>query len=151
LSAEEARNDRKCPTSEGGDAVTNNRVLVAAFGVLLVGWFMLRQTLGFYIGLPAFFIWNDLVTYLLVLIFTPAVMFEARWTAPGAVIVGVISIIMRVYGLIAASMLYGSWGVSHAYGPAVAVVLSLLFTILLIPGIPTEVADYKILRDSKQL
>ena len=36
----------------------NSRVLAAAFGVLLVGWFMLRHTLGFYIGVPAFFFFH---------------------------------------------------------------------------------------------
>ncbi len=102
----------------------DNRVLAAAFGVLFVGWFMLRHTLGFYIGLPAFFIWEDFVTFLLVLIFTPAVMLKARWTTPGAMVVGVIRIIAGLFGLYTALIS----AISKAYGPAVAVVLALFFT-----------------------
>jgi len=102
----------------------NSRVLAAAFGVLLVGWFMLRHTLGFYIGVPAFLVWEDFVTYLLVLIFAPAVMSKARWTAPSAVVVGAINIIARLYGLYTALTL----APEKAWGPAVASVLALLFT-----------------------
>jgi hypothetical protein len=117
------RSTNKC-SRERGELMANNRVLAAAFGVLIVGWFMLRHTLGFYTGVPAFIIWDDFFTYLLVLIFTPAVMWKARWTALGAVVVGVISIIMRAYGIFLAI----SIDISKTYGPAVALVLSLLFT-----------------------
>jgi hypothetical protein len=104
--------------------MTNNRVLAAAFGVLLVGWFMIRHTLGFYTGVPAFLVWEDFVTYLLVLIFTPAVMSKTRWTAPGLMVAGAIRILMGLYGLYTALTL----APSKAYGPGVAVVLALLIT-----------------------
>ncbi len=102
----------------------DNRVLAAAFGVLLVGWFMFRHALGFYIGVPTFFMWKDFVTFLLVLIFTPAVMSKARWTALGAVVVGAIRIIAGLYGLYAELIST----MSRAYGPAISVVLALIFT-----------------------
>jgi hypothetical protein len=53
----------KYRTSEGGEAMPNNREVAAAFGLLMVGWFVLGHILGFYIGPPAFFICNDFVTY----------------------------------------------------------------------------------------
>jgi hypothetical protein len=101
--------------------MTNNRGLAAAFGVLSVAWVLLGHTVGFFIGLPAFILWMEFVTLLLLLIFTPAVMFKARWTALGAVIVGVIRIIWDILGL-------ASFHASLLYGPAVALVLVLFFT-----------------------
>jgi len=101
--------------------MTNNRVLAATFGVLSVGWFMFRHTTGFYAGFPATTLWIDFTIYLLMLIFTPAVMSKARWTAPGAVVVGVIRIIVSIYGTILLSM-------SLKYGPGAAAVLALPFT-----------------------
>jgi len=99
----------------------NNRVLAAAAGVLTVAWFMLGGAVGFFVGLPAWLIWTDFVTYLLVLIFTPAVMSKAGWTAPGAVTAGVIRMIRGIVGLI-------SLPTSELFGPAVGFVLGLLFT-----------------------
>jgi hypothetical protein len=99
----------------------NNRELAAAFGVLSVAWFLFGHTNGFFIGLPSLIIWTDFVTYLLMLIFTPAVMYKARWTALGAVVAGVIRIIRSILGLI-------SLPTSLVYGPAVALILALVFT-----------------------
>ena len=99
----------------------NNRGLAAAFGVLSVAWVLLGHTVGYFIGLSASTVWIDFVSTLLVLIFTPAVMSKARWTAPGSVIVGVINIIKDILGLITVPM-------RMLHGPAVAVVLALLFT-----------------------
>jgi len=104
--------------------MAKNRVLAAASGVLLVGWFMFRHTIGFYNGVPAFFVWEDFVTFLLVLIFTPAVMWNARWTALGSVFVGVIRVMAGLYGLYTAVISL----ISKAWGPAVSVVLALVFT-----------------------
>jgi hypothetical protein len=101
--------------------MTKNRELAAAFGVLSVAWILLGHTSGYFIGLSASNVWIDSVATLLVLIFTPAVMSKARWTAPGAVIVGVIDIIKDLRGTITMPM-------SMAFGPAVALVLALLFT-----------------------
>jgi hypothetical protein len=99
----------------------NNRGLAAAFGVLSVAWFLFGHTIGFFVGLSAFIMWTDFVTYLLVLIFTPAVMSKASWTALGAVVAGVIRIIRGILGLISLPM-------SLVYGPAVGLVLALVFT-----------------------
>jgi hypothetical protein len=104
--------------------MANNRALAATFAVLLVGWFMLRHTLGFYNPVAAFFRWQDFVTYLLVLIFTPAVMWKVRWTALGALVVGAIRIVVGIIGLYTSLVV----APSLAYGPAVAVVLALLMT-----------------------
>jgi uncharacterized BrkB/YihY/UPF0761 family membrane protein len=101
--------------------MTKNRELAAAFGVLIVAWELVGHTIGFFIGLPAYALWFDFVIILLVLIFTPAVMKKTRWTAPGAVIVGVIKIMACI---LAATML----PMSKVYGPAVSLVLALLFT-----------------------
>ena len=101
--------------------MTNNRVLAATFGVLSVGWFMFRHTTGFYAGFPASTLWIDFTIYLLMLIFTPAVMSKARWTAPGAVTAGVIRMIRGIIGLI-------SLPTSKLFGPPVGIVLGLLFT-----------------------
>ena len=100
------------------------RVLAAAFAVLLVAWFMIRQTLGFYRGVPAFFVWEDFVTYLLVLIFTPAVMSRARWGARGLTVAGAIRTLAGLYGLYTALTLTPS----KAYGPGIAVILAVLIT-----------------------
>lgn len=98
-----------------------NRGLAAAFGVLSVAWFLFGHTIGVFVGLSAFIIWTDFVTYLLVLIFTPAVMSKASWTALGAVVAGVIRIIRGILGLILLPT-------SLVYGPAVGLVLALAFT-----------------------
>jgi hypothetical protein len=99
----------------------NNRESAAAFGVLSVAWFMLGHSVGFFVGMSAFIIWTDFVTYLLVLIFTPAVMSKARWTALGAVTAGVIRIIRGILGLISLPM-------SLVHAPAIGIVLALGFT-----------------------
>jgi len=104
--------------------MANNRSLAAAFGVLLIGWFALRHTLGFYIGVPAYLVWEDFFTYTLVLIFVPAVMWKARRTALGMVVVGAIRVVAGLYGLYTALTL----APSKAYGPGIAVVLALLIT-----------------------
>jgi len=101
--------------------MTNNRGLAAAFGVLMVAWILLGHSAGYFIGLSASTVWIDFITTLLVLIFTPAVMSKARWTALGAVVVGAINVIKDIGGLIIAPL-------SMAYGPAVALVLALVFT-----------------------
>jgi hypothetical protein len=101
--------------------MTNNRELAAAFGVASVAWILLGHSIGFFVGLPAFAIWMDFVITLLVLIFTPAVMLKARWTALSAMIVGVIKVIWHI---VAVTQL----PVSMLYGPVVALVLALLFT-----------------------
>lgn len=99
-----------------------NRELAAAFGVLSVAFVLLGLTAGLAVGYPASVIWIAFVANLLVLIFTPAVMSKARWTALGAVVVGVIAILAGILGLV---VLYGSMAV---IGPIVAIVLALLFT-----------------------
>ena len=101
--------------------MTNNRALAAAFGVLRVAWILLGHTTGYFIGLSASTLWIDFITTLLVLIFTPAVMSKARWTALGAVVVGAINVIKDIGGLMIAPL-------SMAYGPAGALVLALVFT-----------------------
>lgn len=101
--------------------MTNNRGLAAAFGVLIVAWILLGHSAGYFIGLSASTVWIDFITTLLVLIFTPAVMSKARWTALGAVVVGAINVIKDIGGLIIAPL-------SMAYGPAGALVLALVFT-----------------------
>lgn len=101
--------------------MTNNRALAAAFGVLRVAWILLGHTTGYFIGLSASTLWIDFITTLLVLIFTPAVMSKARWTALGAVIVGAIDLIKDIGGLVIAPT-------SMAYGPAGALFLALVFT-----------------------
>jgi hypothetical protein len=120
-SAEEGRNDKKYPTNEGGGGMTNNRELAAAFGVASVAWVLIGHSIGYYAYVPAFAIWVDFVVTLLVLIFTPAVMSKARWTALGAMIAGVIKVIWHVIAVT-------QMPVSLLYGPVVALVLALLFT-----------------------
>jgi hypothetical protein len=101
----------------------NNRALAATCAVLLLGWFIIR--LGIY-GLAMYpntvmgqyFRWQDFTTYLLVLIFTPAVMWKARWTALGALVVGAIRILAGAIGLY----------VFMTYPPAVSLILALLMT-----------------------
>lgn len=101
--------------------MVNNRVLAAAFGVLLVGWYMVRWPIGFFLQLPALVGWVDFVTYSLILIFTPAVMLKARWTALGAMVAGVVRILIGIYGTITLPM-------SYKYGPVVGFLLGLIFT-----------------------
>jgi len=101
--------------------MTNNRGLAAAFGVLIVAWILLGHTAGYFIGLSASTLWIDFITTLLVLIFTPAVMSKARWTALGAMIVGVINVIKDILGIVIVPT-------SKAFGPAGGAVLALLFT-----------------------
>ena len=101
--------------------MTNNRGLAAAFGVLMVAWILLGHSAGYFIGLSASTVWIDFITTLLVLIFTPAVMSKAPWTALGAVVVGAINVIKDIGGLMIAPL-------SMAYGPAGALVLALVFT-----------------------
>lgn len=98
-----------------------NRELAAAFGVLIVAWDLFGYTIGFFSGFPASTLWMAFVVGLLVLIFTPAVMSEASWTAPGAVIVGVIKIVVDILGITMMPM-------SKVYGPVVSLVLVLVFT-----------------------
>jgi peptidoglycan/LPS O-acetylase OafA/YrhL len=98
--------------------MTNNRELAAVFGVLVVAWIVWVFTSGaagqceMFTCLPVF------IPTVLVLIFTPAVMSKARWTALGAVIAGVVAIIVSILGITG----------GEGYVPAVALVLSLLFT-----------------------
>ena len=87
----------------------------------MVAWMLLGIPTGYFTGLPASALWIDFVTSLLVLIFTPVVMLKARWTALGAMIVGVINIIKDILGVVMMPP-------SLAFGPAVAIVLMLLFT-----------------------
>ena len=69
--------------------MTNNRALAAAFGVINSGTWLLYHTLGLFPYRWPDIIWSGFVVYLLVMIFTPALMVKARWTALGAMIVGV--------------------------------------------------------------
>jgi hypothetical protein len=108
--------------------MTDNRELAAVFGVLAVAWILLAHTIGWYAQVAASGyviisneLWIAFVTTVPILIFTPAVMSKARWTAPGAVIVGVIGIITSILGLTTTPM-------NLVYGPAVWFVLTLLFT-----------------------
>jgi hypothetical protein len=82
--------------------MANNRALAAAFGVLLIGWFALQHTLGMYAAVEVWAAWVDFVLYTLILIFTPAVMWKARWTALGALVVGVITDVWYIVILITA-------------------------------------------------
>jgi hypothetical protein len=102
-------------------AMPTSRELAAAFGVLIVGQVLLGLAIGFFAGLSSSFIWVDSITALLVLIFTPIVMLKARWTALGAVIVGVVRIATRISSLM--ELPTSLW-----YGPVPALVLALLFT-----------------------
>jgi hypothetical protein len=101
--------------------MTNNRVLAAAFGVLLVAWDLVNIAEGFFVGSMSLMLWTAVTVTLLILIFTPAVMFKARWTALGTVIAGVIRIITATMGLTMLPM-------SLLYGPVVTIVLALPFT-----------------------
>jgi hypothetical protein len=96
----------------------NNRALAAAFGVVLVGWFALRHTLGMYAGVPDWARWVDFVIYTLVLIVTPAVMWKARWTALAALVVGVITDVWYIVVLMTAML----------WTRVLTFVLALLFT-----------------------
>jgi hypothetical protein len=99
----------------------NNRELAAAFGVLVVAWIFLGYTIGYFAQAPTYALWLVFLTTVPVLVFTPAVMSKARWTAIGATIVGVINLVSAILGLPLTPM-------SLIYGPAVAVVLGALFT-----------------------
>jgi hypothetical protein len=91
--------------------MTNNRVLAAAFGVINVGTFLLMHTVGIFLppnNFPAV-IWSGFVVYLLVMIFTPALMLKARWTALGAVIVGVLAFIRPILRAITLPLFFGGW------------------------------------------
>jgi hypothetical protein len=92
--------------------MTNNRVLAAAFGVLSVAWILYGFTFGYFVGLPSSMLWTDFTATLLILIFTPAIMLKARWTALGAMIVGVIRIALGILGLflLPTSLVYGPVG-----------------------------------------
>ena len=109
--------------------MTNNRELAAAFGVAYVEWVLIGHSAGVFVGLPAFAIWVDFVVTSLVLIFTPAVMSKAHWTALGAMIAGVIGIIWEIVGLIQMPVPVDSLYLTYFYfsGPIVAFVLALLF------------------------
>jgi hypothetical protein len=97
-----------------------NRELAAAFGVLSVAWMLLGYAINFLMGYPTL-IWEGFINTLLVLIFTPLVMSKARWTALGATIVGAISTIAHLLGLVTLPM-------NMSYGPIVSIILALLFT-----------------------
>jgi hypothetical protein len=106
---------------KGGDMMTNNRIPAAAFGVLLVAWDLVNIADGFFVSSMSLMLWTAVTVTLLILIFTPAVMFKARWTALGTVIAGVIRIITATMGLTMLPM-------SLLYGPVVTIVLALPFT-----------------------
>jgi len=101
--------------------MTNNRGLAAAFGVLIVAWILLGHSAGYFIGLSASTVWIDFITTLLILIFTPAVMLKARWTALGAVVVGAVNVIKNSLGVAMVPT-------SMAFAPALEGVFALLFT-----------------------
>jgi len=100
--------------------MTDNRELAAALGVLMVAWVPLGYTVGYFTGFSAYDLWIAFVGTLLVLIFTPAVMSKVSWTAPGAVVVGVINIIIHILAVITSPM-------SKVFALAVALVLDVLF------------------------
>ena len=96
-----------------------NREWAASFGVLHVAWMLRGYTIGCLAGY-SIIIWEGFVNTLLVLIFTPLVMSKARWTAIGATIVGIVSAIAHILGLVTLPM-------SKAYGPVISIVLALFF------------------------
>ena len=98
-----------------------NREWAAAFGVLTVAWVLFLFTIGFFAILSASELWANFIAVSLVLIFTPLVMLKARWTALGAMIVGVIRIMMEIGGMI---MLPSSL----LYQPIVGLIVALFLT-----------------------
>jgi hypothetical protein len=110
--------------------MTNNRELAAAFGVAQVVWVLIGYITGAMVVIPTWAKYVDFVSDLLVLIFTPAVMSKARWTALGAMIAGVIRLIWLIEGFInmpvSADSIY--FTILNFSGPIVASVLALLFT-----------------------
>jgi hypothetical protein len=101
--------------------MSHNRVLGAAFGVLVVAWALLGAMMGFvrqylpdYLHFPAW------VLIVLILIFIPLVRGVARWTALGAGVVGTIGIIWFIFELTIVPL-------SAAYGPVIGLVFATLF------------------------
>jgi hypothetical protein len=97
-----------------------NRILAAAFEVLVVAWALLGAMMGFvrqylpdYLHFPA---WMLIV---LILIFIPLVRGVARWTALGAGIVGTIGVVWFLFEMTIVPL-------SAAYGPAVGLVFAAL-------------------------
>jgi hypothetical protein len=102
--------------------MSHNRVLAAAFGVLVVAWALLGAMMGFaaqyladYLHFPAW------VLIVLILIFIPLVRDVARWTALGAGIMGTIGVIWFLFELTIVPL-------SAAYGPVIGLVFAALFS-----------------------
>jgi uncharacterized membrane protein YgaE (UPF0421/DUF939 family) len=96
--------------------MTNNRALAAAFGVINSGTFLLYHTAGIFLPPNNFpeVIWSGFIVYLLVMIFTPALMVKARWTALGAMLVGVIVLTRPILRITAGfwdrlTLFFGGW------------------------------------------
>jgi len=102
--------------------MSRNRDLAALFGVLVIAWGMLGTMMGFAAQyLPVHLHFPAWVLLVLILIFIPLVRGIARWTALGAVIVGVIGVIWFLYELTILPL-------SAAYGPAIGVAFVDLFS-----------------------
>lgn len=101
--------------------MSRNRNLAVVFGVLLIAWGSLGAMMGFAAQyVPAYLHFPLWVVMVLILIFIPLIRGVARWTALGAGIVGIIGVISFLYELTVITR-------SAAFGPAVALVLSVLF------------------------
>jgi len=89
-----------------------------------VAWVLLGYTVGYFgsIAIDAAGQWIVYVTTVLMLVFTPAVMSKAPWTALGAVIAGIINIIAAI-----PPFTFGM-PMNMLYAPVVALLLALLFT-----------------------
>jgi len=101
----------------------SRRELAAAFGVLIVAWILFGFTIGYFneYGVIGSELYPLFITTLLALIFIPLIMMKARWTAIGAIIAGIINMIIAIDGI-------AGTPASGLYGPAVLLVLSVLFT-----------------------
>lgn len=108
--------------------MANNRVLAAAFGVVIASYLLaaliLGHTAGTFVGMSPLLLWTVFfIAALPVLVFTPAVMLKFRWTAAGAIIAGLIRIIVAISLLANAPL-----SVTIRFGAAVGLILALFFT-----------------------
>jgi hypothetical protein len=100
----------------------HNRILAAAFGVLVVAWALLGAMMGFVAQyLPDYLHFPAWMLIVLILTFIPLVRGVARWTALGAGIAGTIGVIWFLFEMTIVPL-------SAAYGPAVGLVFATLFS-----------------------